>query len=144
MLMADVPGLGIEGDVVKVADGYARNYLLPRKLAAPITDMARRQLDKRRAERASRLLRERDDAVAMIAALQQVSLTLPMKAGPDGKLYGSVTTADLAAALAAQKLAVDRRHIVLDKPLRELGVFEVPIRLHPEAQTTLKVWVVEE
>jgi large subunit ribosomal protein L9 len=144
MLMSDVPGLGIEGDLVKVADGYARNYLLPRQLAAPVTAMSRRQLEVRRNKREERLRTEREQADVLATRLAAISLTLPVKAGPEGKLYGSVGTADIAEALAAQGMAIDRHKVVLKEPLKELGVYDVAVKLHPERQGTVKVWIVEE
>ena len=143
ILMSDVDGLGIEGDIVKVAEGYARNYLLPRKLAAPVSDMARRQLEKHQTERGARLEREREASTSLVEKLETMSLTVTAKAGPDGKLFGSVGPGDIAEALAAQGFEVDRHKIQSD-PLRELGVFDVVVKAGPEVQATLKVWVVEE
>lgn len=143
ILMADVDGLGIEGDIVKVAEGYARNFLLPRNLAAPVSNMARRQLDKHRAEREARLLREREASLSLAEKLDTLSLTLTAKAGPDGKLFGSVGPGDIATALEAQGLKVDR-HKIQTEPLKELGVFDVVVKAGPDVQATLKVWVVEE
>ena len=144
ILMSDVPGLGIAGDMVKVADGYARNYLLPRTLAAPVTAMSRRQLEARQAEREARLRSDRQKAEQLIGKMDDVSVTITMKAGPEGKLYGSVSNADIAAELAKQGLEVDRHKIVLKEALKELGKYDVPIKLHPELQTQVKVWIVEE
>lgn len=144
MLMEDVPGLGIEGDVVHVADGYARNYLLPKKIAAPVSALSRRQFEARQKSREARLVEEREQAEAAVHKLRDASVTLPMKAGPEGKLYGSVGSADIAQALEGLGVKIDRRKVALSEPLKELGVFEVPLRLHPEIQTTVKVWIVEE
>lgn len=143
ILTENVEGLGVAGDVVRVAEGYARNYLLPRKLAAPVTDATRRQLETRRRRREEQQRQELEKARSLAAGLEAASCTLPVKAGAEGKLFGSVTANDIAAALQAQGLAVDRRQIQLPEPLRELGVFNVPVRLHPEVQATLKVWIVE-
>jgi large subunit ribosomal protein L9 len=144
ILMSDVPGLGIAGDMVKVADGYARNFLLPRSLAAPVTAMSRRQLEAKQAQREARLASDREKAEKLISKMDDASVTLTMKAGPEGKLYGSVSTADVAAALAEQGIEVDRHKIVLKEALKELGVYDLPIKLHPELQTQVKVWIVEE
>lgn len=143
ILMSDVDGLGIEGDIVKVAEGYARNFLLPRKLAAPVSQMARRQLDKHQAERTARLDRERASSLSLAEKLGTLSLTLTAKAGPDGKLFGSIGPGDVATALEGQGLKVDRHKIQLE-PLKELGVYDVVVKAGPEIQATLKVWVVEE
>ncbi len=144
ILMAAVEGLGAEGDVVRVADGYARNFLLPHKLAAPVTDATRRQLEKRRKERDEKLGREREAAQAVAKAIEQVSCTITVKTGDEGKLFGSVTASDIVSALKAQGVEVDKHQVDLPEAIRELGVFHVAIKLHPEIQAAAKVWVVEE
>jgi len=142
-LMADVPDLGVEGDVVTVANGYARNYLLPRDLAAPVTDATRRQLAKLQREREAARKADLETAQARVARIENASCTIPVKAD-EGKLYGSVTTADIAAALASQGVELDRDTLQLEAPIKELGVYDISVRLHPEVETTIKVWVVEE
>jgi len=144
VLMSDVPGLGIEGDLVKVADGYARNYLLPRKLAVPIKALSRRQLDARQAVRENRMASDRERAERLIDTLKDLSVTIPVKAGTEGKLYGSVNAADISEALRGLGVEIDRHKISLKEPLRELGVFDVTLKLHPDFQAQIKVWVVEE
>ena len=144
ILTENVEGLGAEGDVVRVAEGYARNYLLPRKLAAPVTEAARRQLQARRKTREEQNTKELEKARALAAAVEQASCTLTVKTGEGGKLFGSVTAADIAATLKAQGLELDKHQIALAEPLRELGVFNVAVKVHPEVSATLKVWVVEE
>ncbi len=144
ILMNDVPNLGITGDVVRVSEGYARNYLLPRQLAAPVTEATRRRIEKKRQERAAQ------EAVVLAAAQEQaarvgkLALNVVVKAGTEGKLFGAVTAAQIAEALAAQGIPVERHQVDLPEPLRELGKFDVPVRLHPQVTATLKVWVVEE
>lgn len=144
LLMADVPDLGSEGTVVDVADGYARNYLLPKKLAAPVTKAAHARLaiirEKREKDRVDELAAARE----LAAKLAECSCTIPVKTGEDDKLYGSVSTSDIADALAKHGFEIDRHKIVLDAPLKELGVFDVKVRPHPEVDTTVKVWIVEE
>jgi large subunit ribosomal protein L9 len=142
--MQDIEGLGSEGDVVRVADGYARNYLLPRKLAAPVTEATRRQVEKKRREREERLAKERDAARQLAARIEQISCTIAVKAGEEGKMFGSVTAADIAASLKSQGIEVEKQQIELAEPIRELGVFNVVVRLQPEVQAALKIWVVEE
>jgi len=144
ILMQDIEGLGSEGDVVRVADGYARNYLLPRKLAAPVTEATRRQVEKKRREREERLAKERDAARQLAARIEQISCTIAVKAGEEGKMFGSVTAADIAASLKSQGIEVEKQQIELAEPIRELGVFNVVVRLQPEVQAALKIWVVEE
>ncbi len=144
ILMEDVAGLGGQGDIVRVADGYARNYLLPRKLAAPVTAAARQQIEKRKREREQQQAREIEQTRLLAEALGQASCTIPVKAGPEGKLFGSITTADIAAALQHQNFAVDKHQVVLPEAIRELGVYNVPIRLGHGAEAVIKLWVVEE
>jgi large subunit ribosomal protein L9 len=144
LLMSDVESLGAAGDVVTVSDGYARNYLLPRKLAAPVTAAARAKLAKLQQERAAIRKAELDEARKLAARLAAVSCTVTAKTGEEGKLYGSVTTADIAATLAAQGIEIDRHKIVLEAPLKDLGVFDVKVKVHTDVEATVKVWIVEE
>ncbi|NLB60376.1 MAG: 50S ribosomal protein L9 [Lentisphaerae bacterium] len=144
ILMADVENLGLEGAKVKVSEGYARNYLLPRKLAAPITAAALRRLEKNRLARELRQQQDREAAQATAAALEKISCTIPVKVGENDKIFGSVTVQNIADSLQAQGLELDRRKIHLAEPIRELGVYSIKIRLHPEVEATLKVWVVGE
>ena len=144
LLMADVAELGSEGDVVKVADGYARNYLLPRKLAEPLTERARQRLDKIRQLRAAGMAEALAAARVKAGELKNVSCTIAVKASEDQKLYGSVSSADIVEALTAQGVQLDRHMLVLDQPIKELGVFDVPVRFHPDVEATIKVWVVQE
>jgi large subunit ribosomal protein L9 len=144
LLMSDVPNLGGEGEVVSVSDGYARNYLIPKKLGAPVTAAARARLAKLREQRAADLEQARDGAAKLAERLAAVSCTIPVKTGEDEKLYGSVTAADIARVLEQQGVEIDRHKIELEAPIKELGVFDVPVKLHPGVGTTIKVWVVEE
>ena len=144
ILTENVEGLGTEGAVVRVAEGYARNFLLPRKLAAPVTDATRRRLETRRKAREEQMKKDLEQARTLVVAIEQASCTLAVKTGEGGKLFGSVTAADIAASLKGQGLELDKRQIELAEPLRELGVFNVPVKVHPEVQATLKVWIVEE
>ncbi|MBU1909633.1 MAG: 50S ribosomal protein L9, partial [Verrucomicrobia bacterium] len=116
----------------------------PRKLAAPVTEAARRRLETRRRAREEQQKQELEKARALVAALEQASCTIAVKTGAEGKLFGSVTAGDIVGALKAQGLELDKRQIELPEPLRELGVFNLPVRIHPEVQATLKVWIVEE
>jgi len=142
--MADVADLGSEGDVVAVADGYARNYLLPRKLAAPVTEATRRRLARIRAEREEARRKAVESAGALSKKLTGVSCTIAVKTSEDDKLYGSVSAADIVEALKEQGIELDRHALVMESPIKELGIFEIPVRLDPEVETALKVWVVEE
>jgi large subunit ribosomal protein L9 len=144
LLMAEVADLGAEGDVVKVSDGYARNYLLPGKLAAPVTAGTKRKLAKLREVREVQKAATLSAAKEAAARLEKVSCTIPMKTAGEGKLYGSVTIADIIANLKNQGMEVPKNSILLEAPLKELGVFNVKVILHPEVEATLRVWVVEE
>ena len=144
ILRQDVESLGRAGEVVTVKDGYARNYLLPRGLAYQATARHRRQLEAERAGRAKVQAAAVDVARAEAAKLEAASLTFTMKAGEGDKLFGSVTAADVAAQLAAQGFAVDKKQIELAEPLKALGVYKVAVRLHADVKPELRVWVVRE
>ena len=143
VLRADVEHLGQKGDLVEVADGYARNFLVPRGLALRATSGIEKQADAMRRNRDARDRRERDAAQAVADQLIAPVIRLTARAGEGGRLFGSVTSSDIAAAVHEQiGIEVDRRHIALDEPLKELGVTEVSVRLHPEVTATLRVEVV--
>jgi large subunit ribosomal protein L9 len=144
ILMADIEGLGLEGAKVKVTDGYARNFLLPRKLAVPISNAALKRLEKNRLARELRQKQDHESAQALAASLEKLSCTIVVKVGENDKLFGSVTVADIAENLKTQGLELDKRKIHLPEPIRELGVYSVKIKLHPEVEAALKVWVVGE
>lgn len=144
LLMTDVGDLGSEGDVVNVADGYARNYLFPKKLGAPVTEGTKRQLAKIRREREAALKAELDTARELAEKLEKTSCTITVKTGEDEKMYGSVTSADIAEALKDQDIEIDRHSLLLDESIKELGVFDVKVKLHPEVESAVKVWIVEE
>lgn len=144
VLMADIEGLGLEGEIIKVSDGYARNYLIPRKLGARVTKAALKRLEKSKLEREARHLKELEAAQALAATLEKISCTLTAKVGENDKLFGSVTAADILASLKQQGIELDKRKLQLAEPIRELGVFQVKIKLHPQVETALKVWVVGE
>jgi large subunit ribosomal protein L9 len=144
LLMTDVADLGSEGDVVSVTEGYARNYLIPRKLAAPVTEATRRRLTKIRAERETAGKAALEAAREKAAALSKVSVTITAKISGEGKLYGSVAAAEILSSLAQQGVELPKDSLDLEKPIKELGVFDVKVRLHPEVEASVKVWVVEE
>lgn len=144
LLLSEVKNLGREGDIVKVADGYARNFILPRKLGAPVTDATRRRLAKIQKERALQEAATIEQCRARAAEMAKQSITIAVKVGAEDKLFGSVTTADIAQALATQGFEVDKHAVLLDAPIKALGVYDVKIRLHPDVVADLKVWIVEE
>jgi large subunit ribosomal protein L9 len=144
MLLDNVPNLGSEGDLVNVADGYARNYLLPRDLAAPVSAATHRRLAKLQAQREEQRKATLADAAKLARSLGNVSVTLKARTSAGDKLYGSVTDADIADALKEQGFEIDRSAVQLETPIKELGVSDVRLQLHDDIDATVKVWVVEE
>ena len=144
ILREHVDNLGHRGDVVKVAPGYARNYLLPRKLALPVNEGNKRVIDRERKLAETRELEERQQAEAVANRLTQIELTLSRRVGDTEQLYGSVTTADIAEALLEKGLEIDRKRIHLDEPLKSLGEFTVPVKLHRDVTAQLKVHVAKQ
>lgn len=144
ILREDVPSLGRAGELVRVRPGYARNYLLPKGLAFEATEGNRRRIAAETRAREARRQAERVEAEGLAARLASVTLTIASKAGEEGKLFGSVTAQDIADALAAQGLAVDRRRIELEHPIKALGTHTVPVRLHPEVHAEVRVHVVPQ
>ncbi len=146
ILRQDVEKLGEAGEVVNVRPGYARNFLLPQGIAYEATEGSLRRLEaeRHRAEESAR--RDLLEAKRRAAALEGVSLTFEARAGDESKLFGSITAADIAGRLNEQGLdfTVDRREIDLDEPIKALGVYSVPLRLHAEVRPEVKVWVVKE
>lgn len=144
LLMDEVENLGAAGDVVNVAEGYARNFLLPRKLAAPVSEATRRRLVKLQQDREVARKMALESAKQVAGKLGNASCTIVAKASTDQKLYGSVTAADIVETLRGQGFVLDKSAILLEQPIKELGIYNIPVTLHPEVQTTVKVWVVEE
>jgi len=145
VLRADVEHLGRKGDLLEVTDGYARNYLVPRGMAIKATKGAVAQAEAMRRNRAARDIRDRESADAVAARLGAQPLRIAARAGEGGKLFGSVTNADLAAAVHDQLgIELDRRAIELADPIRDLGATDVVVRLHPDVPATLHVEVAGE
>ena len=144
ILREHVENLGNRGEIVKVADGYARNYLLPRKLALPATDGNRKQVERERAKFEIRESEEKKVAEALAARIASLEVQIARKVGETDALYGSVTTADIAQELAAQGIEIDRRKLQLADAIKKTGDFEVPIKLHRDVPATVKVRVVAE
>ncbi|HYX53759.1 MAG TPA: 50S ribosomal protein L9 [Candidatus Limnocylindrales bacterium] len=144
ILKEDVPKLGHRGDVVKVAEGYGRNFLLPRKLAIEATQANKAVIEQMKASAVRRSAVEKADAEALVKQLEAVSLSFERKAGEKDHLFGSVTSADIADALNAKGFNIDRRKIQLDDPLKSIGSFDVPVRLHRDVVAKVKVAVNKE
>jgi large subunit ribosomal protein L9 len=143
ILKEPVETLGGRGDIVKVADGYARNYLLPRKLALAVTAGNKRQIEAERQRALAREKEERAGSEALAAKLAQVECVVARRVGEKDTLYGSVTSADIADALARLGFDVDKRKIQLDEPLKALGEYSVPLKLHKDVVAPIKVLVVK-
>jgi large subunit ribosomal protein L9 len=142
ILTALVENLGAEGDTVTVADGYARNFLIPKGLAMPATPANLRRVESLRKKREASLAAQLDGAKSTAQQLVKQSYTITAAAGEDGKLYGSVTSSDISEALKKEGIEVDRRKIVMEHPIHEVGVYDVDVKLHPEVATKVKIWVV--
>ena len=144
LLMDQVEGLGIEGDIVKVTPGYARNFLFPRGYATEVTEGKKRQIEKKRIERLSQLEKEKGAAEELLKKIDGIECTIAAKVSDNGKMFGSVGLPQILEKLQEQGIEIDRAKIALTGPLHELGVFDVTIKLHPEVTGTLKVWIVED
>ncbi len=141
ILKEDVPKLGSRGDVVKVAEGYGRNYLLPRKLAIEATGGNRAVIEQMKAAAQRRSVRDQADAEGLAQQMKELTLVFHCKVGEKDHLFGSVTSGDIAEALEAKGFTVDRRKVHLDDPIKSLGEFQVAIRLHKEVTASVKVAV---
>jgi large subunit ribosomal protein L9 len=144
ILQEDVEKLGTRGQLVEVAAGYARNYLLPRKLGIEATPGNMKRLEKMRATFAKKEATEKEAAQKLAELLTAVSVTLTRKAGENDQLFGSVTSGDVAEALAAQGYNIEKRKIILADPIKVVGEFEIPIKLHREVTSSVKLAVKRE
>ena len=144
ILRDHVDNLGRRGEIVKVADGYARNYLLPRKLALVATDGNKKQIERERAKFEAKEADERKVVQAVADRLANVEIVIARRVGDTEALYGSVTTADIAEALAAKGFDIDRRKLQLAEPIKKISDVDVPVRLHRDVATSVKVRVVAE
>ena len=144
ILREDVDKLGTRGQVVKVAAGYARNFLLPRRLAVAATDSNKKIVEQERQAYLRKEAVQKTESEDLAKLLGSATVTITRKAGENGQLFGSVTAADIADALEAQKFTIDRRKIHLDEPIRTLGDHKVTLRLHREVSTEVTVSVVAE
>ena len=144
ILRQAVDNLGHPGDVVDVKAGYARNYLLPRGFAYPATPGNKKRIEQDRQRLDEAENERRGKAQELAARIEEVSLTFSARVGEEGKLFGSVTAADIAQQLEAQGLHVEKRLIDLHDPIRALGVYRVPVRLHADVKPEIKVWVIKQ
>ena len=144
ILREHVEHLGERGQIVKVADGYARNYLLPRKLALPATEGNKKHVERERRIMETRETEEKEAAQAIASRLELVDLTIARRVGETEQLYGSVTAADIADLLKTKGFEVDRRKLILPEAIKTLGDHSVPLKLHREVTVTLTLHVVKE
>jgi large subunit ribosomal protein L9 len=144
ILREHVDNLGKRGEIVKVADGYARNYLLPRKLALVATEGNKKQIERERGKFEAKEAEEVKTAEAMAARVSNLEVDIARKVGENDVLFGSVTASDIASALEAKGVEVDRRKLQLAEPIKKLGAFDIPLKLHRDVVATVKVKVVAE
>lgn len=144
ILRQAVDNLGHPGDLVKVSPGFARNYLLPRGIAVEATEGNKRRIAQEKARLESAENARRTSAEGLAQKVEQVSLTFSARVGEEGRLFGSVTASDIAEQLAAQGFTIEKRQIDLHEPIKALGVYRVPIRLHADVRPEIKVWVIKQ
>ncbi len=144
ILLEDVPELGRSGDACRVRSGYARNFLFPQNLATTMTAGTKRLIEKKRAEAVLRLAKEKEEAEALLQKLEKMTLTCSVKANPDGRLFGSVSPADVLAKLAEAGVVLQKKQLAMYEPFKSLGDHEAALHLHPEVRGKVKVKVVAE
>ncbi len=144
ILIEDVSSLGKMGDLVRVSNGYARNYLIPQKKAIYATEKNVKALDHQKREIQGRMVKVKKSADKLAQEIAQLSCTFTRTVGESGKLFGSVTSMDIESYLKGNGIEVDRKKILLEEPIKSVGMFTVPIKLHADVAARLKVWVVQE
>lgn len=144
ILSKDVDRIGKAGQVLKVSDGFARNFLLPNKLAVPVTLGNLKQLEQGKQQKAKAQEKIKQEASELKVKLEGLSLTIPVLTHEEDKLYASITSHDLAVALQEEGFTVDKNLIALSEPIKSLGIYEVPVNLHPEIPAKIKVWIVKK
>ena len=143
ILIEDMPSLGKMGDLVKVSDGYGRNFLVPHGKAIMATTHNVRVLEHQTKQLKNKVDKIKRDAEKLARKIEAVSCTVAKPAGDEEKIFGSVTSMDIGESLSVEGIEVDRKKIILDEPIKTLGIYTVPIKLHPEVTAQLKVWVVK-
>ncbi|MCK5552668.1 MAG: 50S ribosomal protein L9, partial [Deltaproteobacteria bacterium] len=142
--LEDIPSLGKVGDLVKVSDGYGRNYLIPNKLAIKATAKSRKRLEHEKRLAQDKIDKVKRDVEKLAKRIEEFSCTISKPVGESGKLFGSVTSKEIEQHLNESGFQIERKNIELEEPIRNLGVYTVPIRIHPEVTANLKLWVVKE
>ena len=144
ILLKDVDNLGRSGDVVSASEGYARNFLFPRGIALSATEQNIKVAEANRKQKAEAMEKEKQEAMRLADAISRVSCTIAVEAGKDDKLFGSVTSADIQKALEAEGINIDKKKIELKDHITQIGIFQIPIKLHQEITAALKLWVVKK
>lgn len=144
ILRRDIDNLGLMGELVAVKNGYARNYLIPRDLAYYASETAVKKLEAEKRQKAKRLANEKVNAEGIAFKISELQISIPMKVGEEGKLFGSVTPAMVSTELSKKGFEIDRRMISIDDNIKSLGVFDVKVKLHPEVISNLKIWVISD
>ena len=144
ILSKDVHALGKTGEVVKVKDGYARNYLIPRKFAYEATSANLKRIEQQEKKRKAQYNQEKKESEELAAKLSKASCTLSVEVNDLDKLYGSVSESDIAKILEAEGFTVDKKNIIVENPIEELGIFEVGIKLHAEVTAKIRLWVTKK
>jgi large subunit ribosomal protein L9 len=144
ILLEDIPSLGKVGDLVKVSNGYGRNYLIPNKLAIKATPKNRKKLEHEKRFAQEKTDKVKRDAEKLANRIEEFSCTITKPVGESGKLFGSVTSKEIEQQLNENGFQIDRKKIELEEPIKNLGVYTIPVRLHPEVTANLKLWVVRE
>ncbi len=144
ILIEDVKSMGSMGDILDVKDGYARNFLFPKNLARLALDSNLKIIDDIKKKKALNAAKEKKRAEALKEKISTLSCTIPVEAGEDDKLFGSVTSHDISLAFESEGISIDKRQINLEEPIKKLGVYNISIKLHPEVTAEVKVWVVKK
>jgi len=139
ILTSNVKDLGGEGDQISVSDGYARNFLFPQKMAIPATAVAIRKIESLKLLRAERERKELEQAQELANKISKLNSTVELQTGENGKVFGSVTNIDIANALSSRGFEIDKKAVLIDEPIKKIGTFEIPIRIHPQVTATFKL-----
>ncbi|OGW17684.1 MAG: 50S ribosomal protein L9 [Nitrospinae bacterium RIFCSPLOWO2_12_FULL_45_22] len=144
VLNKDIGDLGKAGSIIEVAEGYARNYLIPRRLALEATTKNLQTFQYQQRMELEKIRKKKGEAEALARKIEEISLTIPAKTGEKDRVFGSITTKDIAMALENEGVEIDKKKILLEDPIKSLGIYTIPIKLHPEVTANLRLWVVKE
>lgn len=144
ILTKDVDKVGKSGSVIKVKDGFARNFLMPNKLALPVTPENLKRLELAKQKKALEAEKIKNSSNELKTKLEKLSLTIPVLAQEDEKMYASVTAQDIVSSLKEEGIEIDKNAVILEEPVKALGIYEVSVKLHPEVTAKLKIWIVKK